>query len=348
MTSVNQRLKAKTISGYGQMLRLYLLPALGATPIDQLTRTQVQDHYNGLYAEGYSRDTVRHAHMVLRQVIKHAYRTEVLSANHPDPMRFVESAPPRNPEEEIKEAEDDREHDTFDPKRAWTPEQVASFQAVTRDDRDGQILLLLLGTGLRRGEACGLHWKQVDLRKRTLQVAKHLVMVGKDPKLDTPKTKGSRRLIPLAADMVELLERQRSRQEEEEAARRAAGGEWAAAGEGYVFRQVDGRFVHPDGLRKVLARLAAAAGIPRIRIHELRDTYVSLMARSGVKIEVISDLVGHSDPAFTMKRYRQVLPDEAKESVLSLSEMIVRCGNGDGGTRQQKESDTLPEESDLA
>ena len=72
------------------------------------------------------------------------------------------------------------------------------------------------------------------------------------------------------------------------------------------------------------------------------------MARCGIKIEVISDLVGHSDPAFTMKRYRQVLPDEAKESALSLSEMIVRCGNGGSGTRQQEESDTLLEESGLA
>jgi len=98
----------------------------------------------------------------------------------------------------------------------------------------------------------------------------------------------------------------------------------------------------------VLARLAATAGIPRIRIHELRDTYVSLMARSGVKIEVISELVGHSDPAFTTKRYRQVLPDEATASVLSLSEMIRRCRTDDGGTRRQKDTDTLPEESGLA
>jgi len=235
MTSVKDRLKAKTLSGYGQMLRLYLLPSLGETPIDQLTGTQVQDHYNGLYAEDYSRDTVRHAHKVLRQVVKHAYRTEVLSANYQDPMRFVESAPPRDRAKEIRLAEDDLGHDTFDPKRAWSPEQVASFQAASRDDRNGQILLLLLGTGLRRGEACGLQWKQVDLRKKTLLVAKHLVMVGKDPTLDTPKTKGSRRLISLATDMVELLERQKSQQVEDEAAQKAAGGEWAASGEGYVF-----------------------------------------------------------------------------------------------------------------
>ena len=343
MTSAEKRLKPKTLCGYGQMLRLYLLPALGATPIDQLTGTQVQDHYNGLYAADYSRDTVRHAHMVLRQVIKHAYRTELLSANRQDPTRFVDSTPPRNREEKLNEAEENLEHDTFDPKKAWTPEQVELFQNVTRDDRDGQILLLLLGTGLRRGEACGLQWQHVDLEAGNLRVAKHLVMVGKTPTLDTPKTKDSNRVVSLGKDEVALLRHQKLRQAQEEAARKAAGKEWASSGDGYVFRTLDGKFIHPDSLRKVLARLATAAGIPRIRIHELRDTYVTLMARSGIKIELISKLVGHSDPAFTMKRYRQVQPDETKAAVLGLSEMIERSKSGAGAKKDVDAESALPD-----
>jgi hypothetical protein len=83
----------------------------------------------------------------------------------------------------------------------------------------------------------------------------------------------------------------------------------------------------------VLARLATAAGISRIRIHELRDTYVTLMARSGIRIEVISKLVGHSDPAFTMKRYRQVQPDGTKAAVLGLNQMIERSKSGAGAKK---------------
>ena len=334
MTFVSRKLKPKTLSGYGQMLRLYLLPSLGATPIDQLTGKQIQAHYNRLYAEGYSRDTVRHAHIVLKQVVDHAFREEILSANHPDPMRFVDSAPPRDPAAALKRAENDLKHDTFDPKRAWTPEQVELFQKVTRDDRDGQILLLLLSTGLRRGEACGLQWQHVDLEGGNLRVAKHLVMVGKTPTLDTPKTKDSNRVVSLGEDEVALLRGQKLRQAQEEAARKAAGREWASSGDGYVFRTLDGKFVHPDSLRKVLARLATAAGIPRIRIHELRDTYVTLMARSGIKMELISKLVGHSDPAFTTKRYRQIQPDETKAAVLGLSEMIERSRKTDALTKK--------------
>ncbi len=110
--------------------------------------------------------------------------------------------------------------------------------------------------------------------------------------------------------------------------------EWVASGDSYVFRTLDGKFIHPGSLRKVLARLATAAGIPRIQIHELRDTYVTLMARSGIKIELISNLVGHSDPAFTMKRYRQIQPDEAKAAVLGLSEMIERSKKTDARTKK--------------
>ena len=104
--------------------------------------------------------------------------------------------------------------------------------------------------------------------------------------------------------------------------------------------------MHPNSLRKVLARLATAAGVPRIRIHELRDTYVTLMARSGIQIEVISKLVGHSDPAFTMKRYRQVQPDETKAAVLGLSEMIKRARKTDA--RRMEEIDAEPGGADPA
>jgi site-specific recombinase XerD len=98
MTAVEKRLKAKTLSGYGQMLRLYLLPALGETPLDQLTGKQIKAHYEGLYADNYSRDTVRHVHMVLRQVMAYAFREEFLSTSQQDPMRYVDSVPPRNTE----------------------------------------------------------------------------------------------------------------------------------------------------------------------------------------------------------------------------------------------------------
>ena len=159
-------------------------------------------------------------------------------------------------------------------------------------------------------------------------------MVGKTPTLDTPKTKDSNRMVSLGEDEVALLRRQKLWQAQEEVAQKAAGREWAASGDSYVFHTLDGRFIHPDSLRKVPARLATAAGIPRIRIHELRDTYVTLMARSGIKIELISNLVGHSDPAFTMKRYRQVQPDETKAAVLGLSEMIERSRKTDARTKK--------------
>jgi len=324
--SLVNRLKPKTINGYGQMLRLYLLPAFGDTPIDRLTMKQIEQQYHQLYADGYSRDTVRHAHMVLRQLIRYARRNNFLPKSAPDPLSFVDPKPPRDRQKALDAAAKRLDPDAPDPMQAWTPEEAGKFRAVARDDRDGQILLLLLGTGLRRGEVCGLQWQHVDLERGMLHVAQHLVMVGEVPTLDTPKTRGSNRLIPLGADEVALLRQQRSRQVDEEAARKAAGRKWSDSGDGYVFRTVDGKFIHPDSLRKVLARLAGAAGIPRIRIHELRDTYVTLMARSGIKIEVISKLVGHSDPAFTMRRYRQIQKDETKAAVIGLAEMIERAG----------------------
>ena len=281
---------------------------------------QLREHYTSLYEKGLAHSTVRHAHVVLRGVIRQALIDQVFVR---DPLEHVVLTPPRDPAVELERAKLNLGRDTFHPDKAWTLAQVQQFNQVATNDRDGQILLFMLLTGLRRGGACGLRREFVDLNRVRLRVVQHLVVVDGVPLDDTPKTRRSRRELPLLPEAVALLRRWKVWQAQEKA--EVLGSKhrvWQSSGEGFVFTAPNGRHEHPDGLHKDLSRIAAAAGVPRIRIHELRDTYATMLARRGVPIEVISRLLGHTSAAFTLDRYRQVLPDEVDGYVLKIDDLL--------------------------
>jgi integrase len=103
-------------------------------------------------------------------------------------------------------------------------------------------------------------------------------------------------VIDLDEQTAEQLRTHRVRQQSEPAA-------W---GPGYqpsdlVFRREDGSPVRPDLFSQAFEKLVRDSGLPRIRLHDLRHTHATIALRAGVPVEVISERLGHEDPAFTMK-----------------------------------------------
>ena len=139
-----------------------------------------------------------------------------------------------------------------------------------------------------------------------------------------PKTERGMRTIHLSRDTVAVLREWRALQEEE---RKRAGDAWEETG--YVFTNPLGLPIHPETLNRVLRRVCDRAGLPRIRVHDLRHTHATLLLRRGVPVEVVSEKLGHSTPAFTLTQYRHVLPEERRLYALDLSELI-------GGSRRAK------------
>jgi len=116
---------------------------------------------------------------------------------------------------------------------------------------------------------------------------------------------------------VSVLREWRARQEEERA---HAGKAWEDTG--HVFTDPLGRPIHPDTLNHTLRRVCDRAGLPRLRVHDLRHIHATLMLRKGVPVEVVAERLGHSTPAFTLAQYRHVLPDEHRTWALNLSELL--------------------------
>lgn len=163
----------------------------------------------------------------------------------------------------------------------WTAEELAAFLSFVADDRLWAAYVLLATTGMRRGEVLGLRWSDLDLDGRRLSVAQSLTTINDEVFLGPTKTVRSRRNVALDGETVAALKAHRKRQAEE---RLAVGEGWDASHD-LVFRDLDGRPLHPDRFTAAFKRHVRASGLPELRgPHSLRHTWATLALKAGVCI----------------------------------------------------------------
>ena len=163
--------------------------------------------------------------------------------------------------------------------QVWTPEQIRTFLTFVADDRLYALWRLAATMGMRRGEMMGLHWSAVDLDAARLRVDGVLIVTpARELIFETPKTERSRRTVDLDAVTVEALRGHRKRRAAE---RLASLGAWPADGPeaGLVFTDEVGRPIHPAWVTRRFIALAENAGLPRIRLHDLRHSVATLLLR---------------------------------------------------------------------
>jgi integrase len=204
----------------------------------------------------------------------------------------------------------------------WSKEQLSAFLRGTRDDRLGPLWHMLALTGLRRGEALGLKWSDLDFASGRLAIQRQRVLTGYQVEERQTKT-GKSRAVSLDDGTVEVLRRQ-SQQQLEDAA--AWGDAWVTSD--HVFTREDGSPWHPDRVTKLFDSAVEATGAPRIRIHDLRHTWATLALRAGVHPKVVQERLGHATISITMDTYSHVLPD-MQESAAEMVAALVDLSDGD-------------------
>lgn len=215
------------------------------------------------------------------------------------------------------------------PVMVWTPEQLGVFLDHAAGDRLYALYHLIAFRGLRRGEACGLRWVDVDLDEGVLTVARQLVHIGGKVKEGTPKTGSSEATIALDKGTVAVLRAHRARQLEE---RLAWGEAWQDTGR--VFTREDGSELNPKWVGAHFERLAFAAGVPPIRLHDLRHGAATLALAAGADIKLVSAMLRHSSIGITADTYTSVLPDMAREAAEASAALVPRSiAVGESGTR---------------
>jgi integrase len=202
--------------------------------------------------------TVQMVHAVLRNAVEHAVREELVPRNV---VKLVRVPAPH-----------------YEVGTGLSLAEARRLLAAVRGDRLQAVYVLALSAGLRRGELLGLRWADVDLDGGELHVRQAVQRVGGELRFTEPKTRHSRRTIPLPALAVDALREHKARQA---ADRLAAGPGWRDSG--LVFTTATGTGIEPRNLNRHWYSLRTRAGVPSVRFHDLRHTCVTLLLDAGYR-----------------------------------------------------------------
>jgi integrase len=313
LPSRKSKVRPSTWASYRDVLEGRVIPRIGAVKLRALTPRQVADLYDELLTSG-SRDknkpkglssrTVRYTGMVLTRALDDAVKLGLITRN---PASQVERPKPATVE-----------------MSAWTVDEARRFLRHVDGDRLEALWVLLLTTGLRRGEALGLRWEDVELDAGRLAVRRALVAVGYEVRWSEPKTARSRRVVALDTGTVSALRAHRKAQLEE---RMMLGAGYSD--EGLVFAKVDGSPIHPQTVSQAFERLVKAAGVPAIRLHDTRHTAATLLLDQGVPLKVVSERLGHSSVSITADLYQHVLEHMQTDAAEKAGAVLFGDASGD-------------------
>jgi len=201
------------------------------------------------------------------------------------------------------------------PVMVWTPQQTGAFLDAIEGDRLYPLYALAAFTGLRRAELAGLPWSETDLDAGLITVRE----TRPDDDVDDPKSEAGERTVALSADTVALLRAWRKQQREE---RLAWGEGWTDSG--LVFTRENGQPWRPAYLSEHFRLLVRRAGLPPVRLHDLRHGAATLSLSAGVDIKIVQEMLGRSTSAFTRDVYTSVVPEIAAAAAEAVAAIVPR------------------------
>jgi integrase len=297
-----RQVRATTAYRYSWFVDRYIDPAIGQVPLRRLR----VDHLDALYSDlattggrhgtGLAPKTVLEVHMIVRAALDAAASRQLVERN------VAQSAHARLPRAAPTVA------------RAWAASELAAFLGYARSHRLYPALHLAAHTGMRRGEVVGLKWSDLDVAAKRVSVVRTMQCVGGRPVEFGVKTRTSRRCIDLDDTTIAHLEDWRHR---------LGSDGLGCERDDWMFCNTASRFLNPQSLSQLFNRITTAAGLPRIRFHDLRHTHASLLVAAGVPIKVVTERLGHAHPGFTMKTYQHVMPGMSAAAADQFAELVA-------------------------
>jgi integrase len=290
--------RAKTATGYAVLLRS-AVPVIGHLPLANVQPADLVRLYKARREAGAAPRTVLHLHRVIFRALRFAERWGDVARN----VAALVDAP------KVTRTE----------MTALTTDEARLLLRTAEGDRLAALLLLALSTGMRLGELLGLTWRAVDLERGSVGVVASLQPTPNGLDLMEVKTKRSRRVINIEPRIVAALRRHRAAQLEE---RFAAGGAWADPDLVFTTETgapIDGRTL----IRKWFRPLLRRAGLPPIRLHDLRHTYASVALAHGVHPKVVQEAMGHSTIAVTLDLYSHVVPTLQRDAAREMGAALL-------------------------
>lgn len=160
-------------------------------------------------------------------------------------------------------------------------------------------------------------WADVDVQSARVSIQRARVTVGYEAREQPPKTAQSRRAVSLDAETVAVLKAWKATQAAE---RLAWGPAWTDTG--HVFTREDGEPLHPDRVSKLFEKAVQAAGVPRIRLHDLRHTSATLALAAGIHPKIVQERLGHATISQTLDTYSHTTPTLHEDAAAKLGALM--------------------------
>jgi integrase len=216
----------------------------------------------------------------------------------------------------------------------WTVEHTAAFLGEIREHPYYVLFHLVALLGLRRGEVVGLMWSDIDLDAGFLTVSHQARQVGSEVVLGRPKSEASNRVLALDHATMNVLRRYR------DACRNPLFGEPV----GFLFQGRWGEPIRPDSVSHLFRRLNDEAGLPPIRLHDLRHGAASLSLAAGNDLKTVQAMLGHASIVLTADTYTSILPCLARQSAEATARLVLEAARSTGTRlrRRRRRPQTRP------
>ncbi len=315
-----------TFSSYELLVRLYVVPGLGKRRLRALQAQHIRTWLNGLQttcqccAQGKDAErakkgkgrccarkpveccgqvagtgTLRYLLRLVRAALQDAVEEELLARNVARQVKM--------PSGSIRKV------------TPWSADEAAKFLETARHDRLYALWAVALAIGLRRGEALGLRWVDVDLVNGRVVITKALSRVGTNLALRDVKTESSAASVPLPGELIAILRRHRRDQFGDAQVARANT-------LGLVFTTKNGTPLEPRNVNRAFETLCRRANVRSIRLHDLRHSCATLLFAMGVEAATVQRILRHSSISVTTGMYVDVIEQVQRAAVAGMDSLL--------------------------
>jgi integrase len=282
------RLRNSTMRMYSFNLEKYVLPMFGQVPLQEVNRSHIESCLSRLRQKGHAVSTLRNVRSAISGVLDSAVDRQFITYNSAHRIRL-------------------REAGSKTERRYYRAPDIRLLLSKL-DEPCRSVVLIAVSTGLRIGEILALRWKRVDLLRGTLEVAE----TYSSGEFGPPKTRSSRRTIPISSSLLESFK-----------ALRPAN----CDAESLVFATSRGTPLDPHNLySRVLAPACDSLERPRVSWHSFRHTHATLLHDIGESLKTAQSLLGHSDMQTTLAVYTHAIPDSQRRAVERVAEVLNPVG----------------------
>lgn len=293
---IEDKIGRTTYYGYKRVVNNCIIPYFEDQQITlaELNRKKIEDYYKHRQKAGnVGANTIKHEHANIHSALKWAVAEGVL---------------PYNPADDLRLPKMEKHMHNF-----YSDDQLKALLAAIKGTDFEPPILLAAWFGLRRGEILGVKWDCIDFKEKTLYIRGTIKDQGKDGcKIyyeKSAKTASAIRSFPLTDEQVSYFTTLKTKQEKQRIAP-----EYCQDWKGFVCVYGNGKLIPPNTLSHAVPELCEKSGLPRLKLHELRHTNISLLVQNGVSIVEASKWAGHSNPSTTANIYAHV-DDKSKEKI---------------------------------